>query len=46
MSGTVIFIVVIVVTYYLGKYAIQEGHRVEKQKRFMKDMENFDKRKK
>ena len=43
---TFIFIVVIVAVYYLGKYAIQEGHRVEKQKRFMKDMENFDKRKK
>ena len=46
MSGTVIFIVVIVATILLGKYAISEGHRVEQQKKFMKDMENFDKRKK
>ncbi len=46
MSGTVIVLIVIAATYFLGKYAIQEGHRVEKQKRFMKDMENFDKRKK
>ena len=44
MSGTVIFIVVIVVTYYLGKYAIQEGQRVEQHKKFMKDMENHDKK--
>ena len=46
MSGTVIFIVVLVATILLGKYAISEGHRVEQQKKFMKDMENFDKRKK
>ncbi len=32
--------------YFLGKYAIQEGVRIEKQKKFMKDMENFDKKKK
>ena len=44
MSGTVIFIVVIVVTYYLGKYAIQEGHRVEQNKKFMKDIEDHDKK--
>ena len=40
--GTVIFIAVIVVTYYLGKYAIQEGHRVEQNKKFMDNMNNFD----
>jgi hypothetical protein len=42
--GTVIFIAIIVATYYLGKYAIQEGHRVEQNKKFMKDMENYDKK--
>ena len=42
MSGTVILLIVIVVTYYLGKYAIEEGHRAERHKKFMKDMENFD----
>ena len=41
--GTFIFIVVIVATYYLGKYALQEGHRVEQNKKFMKNLENFDK---
>ena len=46
MSGTVIFIVVMVIIVLLGRYAIAEGHRVEKQKRFMRDMENFDKNKK
>jgi len=44
MSGTFIFIVVIVATYYLGKYAISEGERVERHKKFMHDMENFDKK--
>ena len=46
MSGTFIFIAVMVITVLLGRYAIAEGHRIEKQKKFMKDMENFDKRKK
>jgi len=46
MSGTVILLVVIAVTVLLGRYAIAEGHRVEKHKKFMRDMENFDKRKK
>ena len=44
MSGTVIFIVVIIATYYLGKYAISEGHKIEQHKKFMNDMENFDKK--
>ena len=43
---TLILISVIVVTYYLGRYAIAEGQRIERQKQFMEDMENFDKRKK
>ena len=43
---TLILISVIVGTYYLGRYAIAEGHRIERQKKFMKDMENFDKNKK
>ena len=46
MSGTFIIIAVMVITVLLGRYALAEGHRIEKQKRFMKDMENFDKNKK
>ena len=42
MSGTVILIVVIVVTFLIGKYAIEEGQRVERQKKFNK---NFNKHK-
>ena len=32
MSGTVILLVVIVITYYLSKYAISEGQKIEKNK--------------
>ena len=42
MSGTVIFIVVIVITVLLGKYALVEGRRIEQRKKFMK---NFNKKK-
>tara|TARA_B100000902_G_scaffold330308_1_gene327187 strand:- start:477 stop:578 length:102 start_codon:yes stop_codon:yes gene_type:complete len=30
MSGVFIFIAVIVATYYLGRYAIREGQKIEK----------------
>mgnify|MGYP003642029571 FL=1 len=42
MSGTFILIVVVIITILLGRYAIGEGQRVERQKKFMKDMEDFD----
>ena len=41
MSGTVILIVVIVVTFLIGKYAIEEGQRVERQKKMMEDMKKW-----
>jgi hypothetical protein len=44
--GTLILITVIVLTFYIGRYAIREGQRVERQKKFFKDMENFDNKKK
>ena len=40
--GTLILLAVIAGTIILGRYAIAEGQRVERQKKFMKDMENFD----
>ena len=43
---TLILITVLVLTFYLGRYAIREGQRVERQKKFFKDMENFDNKKK
>ena len=46
MSGTVILVIVIAVTVLLGRYAIAEGHRIEQQKKFNRNMNNFDKRKK
>ena len=44
MSGTFILIAVIVVTILLGRYAIFEGQRVERQKKMMEDMKNWDKK--
>jgi len=46
MIGSFILLIIIVILYLLGKYAITEGQRIEQQKKFMRDMENFDKRKK
>ena len=40
--GTVIFIAVMVITVILGKYAIEEGQRAERQKKFMKNMKEFE----
>ena len=34
---------VIIVLFLLGKYAIEEGQRVERQKEFEKNLENWDK---
>jgi len=42
--GTIIFIIVMVITVCLGRYAIAEGRRVEQQKKFMENMEKFDKK--
>ena len=42
MISTIILITVLVVTFYLGRYAIREGQRIESQKRFMKNMNEFD----
>tara|TARA_B100000902_G_C26513916_1_gene529949 strand:+ start:40 stop:192 length:153 start_codon:yes stop_codon:yes gene_type:complete len=44
MSGTVILLIVIVVTYLIGKYAIEEGLRVERQNKMMEDMKKWDKK--
>ena len=42
----IILIAVIGITFLLGRYALAEGQRIERQKKFMRDMENFDKNKK
>ena len=42
----IILIGIIVVTYYLGKYAIEEGQRIESQKEFEKNLKKWDKKSK
>jgi len=44
--GTLILLTVIAGIILLGRYAISEGQRVERHKKFMKDMEKFDSKKK
>ena len=44
MNGTVILITVICVVFFLGRYAIAEGQRVEQHKKFMKNMSEYDKK--
>ena len=44
MSGTFIFLIVIVVTYFLGKYALSEGRRIEEHKEFIKNLNNHKKK--
>jgi len=44
MSGTVILVIIIAITILLGRYAIVEGQRVERQKKMLKNMENFNKK--
>ena len=39
--GTFIFIAIIVITVCLGRYAIAEGQRVERQNKMMKDMKKW-----
>jgi len=36
--GTIILIVVMVITVLLGRYAIAEGQRIERQKKFKKNL--------
>jgi len=40
--GTFIFIAIIVITVCLGRYAIAEGQRVERQKKMLEDMKRWD----
>ena len=41
-----IIILVILVIGFLGRYAIQEGLRIEQQKKFKKNLDNWDKKNK
>ena len=41
MNGTVILLIVIFVTYLIGKYAIEEGHRIERRKKFNKNLDKY-----
>ena len=42
MSGIIILISVLVVTILIGRHAIAEGQRHERNKKFMENLNNFD----
>ncbi len=44
MDDTIILIGIIVGIILLGRYVIRERHRIERNKKFMKNIENFDKK--
>lgn len=39
--GIIILIIVMVLIFYLGRYAIIAGQRIEQQKEFMKNMNEY-----
>ena len=45
MNGIVILLIVIGAVALLGRWAVAEGQRIEQQKKFMRNMNNFDKNK-
>jgi len=46
MNGILILLVVVAITLLLGKYAISEGYRIEERKKFMKNMNDFENKRK
>tara|TARA_R100000315_G_C5228436_1_gene139419 strand:+ start:765 stop:956 length:192 start_codon:yes stop_codon:yes gene_type:complete len=42
MNEVIIVLVILLVMYLLGKYAIEQGVRVEQQKEFEKNLNNYD----
>ena len=46
MNGVVILLIVIGAVALLGRWAIAEGQRIEQNKKFKKNFENFNKNKK
>ena len=44
MTGIITLITILILITLLGKYCINEGRRVEQNKKFMKDIEDHDKK--
>ena len=44
MDGILILLGILLVMYLLGKFAIEQGQRAEQHKKFMKDMENWERK--
>lgn len=46
MNGITILIITIIGTFFLGKYALNEGQKIERQKKFTKNLKNYDDKRK
>ncbi len=46
MTGTIILLIVLLMTFLLGRYAIKQGHRVEEHKKFLKNLKDYDNKRK
>ena len=42
MNGIIILIITIIGIFFLGKYALNEGQKIKYQKKFTKNMKNYD----
>tara|TARA_R100000231_G_C5304605_1_gene158603 strand:- start:824 stop:1012 length:189 start_codon:yes stop_codon:yes gene_type:complete len=42
MNEVIIVLIILLVMYLLGKYAIEQGVRIEQQKEFEKNLNNYD----
>ena len=42
MNEVIILLIILLVMYLLGKYAIEQGVKIEQQKEFEKNLNNYD----
>lgn len=46
MTGTIILLIVLLITFLLGRYAIEQGRRIEEHKKFLKNLKDYDNKRK
>ncbi len=46
MTSIVILLIVLLITFLLGKYALEQGRRVQEHKKFMKNLKDYDNKRK
>jgi len=46
MNEVIIGLIVLLITFLLGKYALEQGRRVEEHKKFLKNLKDYDNKRK